>query len=352
MFPYLISIVVIITIFLYFRYHPVFGGKPDSDSFERIRKSPNFRNGIFQNPEPTIMFNKENSMLKTMRKFLSGTENGKPELVETLPFDKQKFLNNNEGISFTWFGHSTVLINLKGVVILTDPVFSKYASPVPFSNRAFKYSNSYDSDSLPDIDILLISHDHYDHLDYKTIKKIHSRVKTIYVPLGVEAHLRRWGVPSEKIKIADWGDNFNDNSGVGLTATPARHFAGRGMVTRNKTLWCSWVIEHEKTKVFFSGDSGYGNHFSEIGEKHGPFDFTMLECGQYNHNWPQIHSFPEQTVQAHIDLKGNKMLPIHWGKFKLSLHPWDEPIKRAKAEAEKKGVNLSEAQIGEVIHII
>jgi len=332
------------------RYHPVFGGKPDPDSLDRARKSPNFRNGVFHYPEPTIVFNKESSMFKTMREFMTGTENGRPDLLETLPFDKQNFLQNKNGLTFTWFGHSTVLLNINGAVILTDPVFSNNASPVPFSNKCFNYSNQYDPDLLPDIDILLISHDHYDHLDYKTIRKIHPKVKTIYVPLGIEAHLLHWGVPAEKIRIADWWDQFIDESGLTIISTPAKHFSGRG-AKRNTTLWCSFVIQAENKKLFFGGDSGYGKHFSEIGEKYGPFDFTMLECGQYNKNWPHIHLFPEQTVKAHLDLKGDKLLPIHWGKFKQSLHPWDEPIKRAKAEAEKKGIRLLEVKIGKMTTI-
>jgi L-ascorbate metabolism protein UlaG (beta-lactamase superfamily) len=342
-----IAIIILLAIF-FFRFYPDFGGKPNAVTLSRIKASPNFRQGIFQNPEPTIMFAKEASLFKTIRKFMEGTENGRPKLVETAVFDKEKFLRNKEKITFAWFGHSTILLNVEGTIILTDPVFSRSASPFPFGNSSFKYSNDDYLETLPDIDILLISHDHYDHLDYKTIKRLKNKTSRFYVPLGVETHLIKWGVPAEKIKVADWWDGFMDESGLKITATPTRHFSGRLISDRNKTLWCSWVIKAKNHNLFFGGDSGYGKHFPEIGEKYGPFDLTMLECGQYNPNWPFIHSMPEQTITAHLDLKGEYVLPTHWGKFKLSLHPWDEPINRAKTEAIRKNAKLLESQIGEV----
>jgi L-ascorbate metabolism protein UlaG (beta-lactamase superfamily) len=339
---------VILIVFLFFRFYPDFGGKPDPVSLSRIKASPNFKDGVSQNLEPTIMFNKDESMLKTFGKFIKGAENGRPEMVETVDFDKEKFIANNRGISFVWFGHSTILLNVEGTVILCDPVFSGSASPFPFGNKSFDFSHDNYLANLPDIDIILISHDHYDHLDYKTIKKLKDKTARFYVPLGVESHLKRWGVPSGKISVADWWDGFSDVSGIKVTAAPARHFSGRLFSDRNKTLWCSWIIETKNRKIFFGGDSGYGKHFAGIGEKFGPFDFTMLECGQYNQNWPNIHSMPEQTIQANLDLNGKNLLPIHWGKFKLSLHPWTEPIVRAKAEAQNKNANLIEVKIGEV----
>jgi L-ascorbate metabolism protein UlaG (beta-lactamase superfamily) len=286
-----------------------------------------------------------------MKQFIAGTPNSRPDNLETTTFNNQKFLENKKGITLTWFGHTTVLLNVEGTIILTDPVFSKNASPVPFSNKSFDYIVDDYLDHLPDLDIILISHDHYDHLDLKTIKSLNLKTKRFYVPLGVEAHLIRWGVDPNKIYVADWGDSFFDESEINLTATSARHFSGRGIINRNRTLWCSWVIQSGNHKIFFGGDSGYGKHFSEIGDKYGSFDLTLLECGQYHKNWAFIHSMPEQTIQAHIDLKGEKLLTTHWGKFKLSLHPWDEPIKRAKAEALKLNVDLLEPIIGEVVNL-
>jgi len=258
-------------------------------------------------------------------------------------------MRNDSGIVYTWFGHSTVLLKLNGKTIITDPVFEKAASPVPFLNKSFDFKNNYSVQMLPDIDVVLISHDHYDHLDYKTIKKIDSITKKFIVPLGVDAHLLRWGIPADKIEVADWGDAINIYSSISFISTPARHFSGRGPKDRDKTLWCSWVIKSGSNKIFFGGDSGYGNHFKNIGEKYGPFDLTLIECGQYNENWAQIHAMPEQTVQAHIDLKGNKLLPIHWSKFKLSIHTWTEPIERANAAAIKNNVHLQNSKIGEIV---
>lgn len=343
-----IILLVIISASFLISLHPVFGGKLKGISLSRIKLSPNFKNGIFQNMETTPMMTGDDSMLKTIRKFIAGTENGKPGILETVPLNIENFKKISSGITLTWFGHSTVLLNIDGITILTDPVFSNNASPVPFSNKSFKYSFDDYLNNLPELDIVLISHDHYDHLDFTTIKYLNSKTKRFYVPLGVEAHLIKWGIDKNKITVADWGDCFSDKSGIKFTATTARHFSGRGIINRNKTLWCSWVIESKTKKIFFGGDSGYGIHFSEIGKKHGPFDLTMLECGQYHKNWANIHSMPEQTIQSHIDLKGTNLLTTHWGKFKLSLHSWDDPIKRAKAEAARKEVDLLDVQIGEV----
>ena len=346
---FIIIIAIPVAINIFIRVSPVFGGKAKGENLIRVESSPNFKNGIFQNPEPTIMMVKNGSALKTLRKFMNGVENGRPaEPVETVPFDKKAFTKPDSGIVYTWFGHSTILVNINGTIILTDPVFSKAASPVSFINKAFEYSNHYTVADLPNPDMVIITHDHYDHLDYKTIKELDSKTGKFYVPLGVEAHLLRWGISPDKISIADWGESFSD-SGLRLTSAPARHFSGRGTRDRNKTLWCSWIVQSGENKLFFGGDSGYGRHFKEIGEKYGPFDLTFLECGQYNKQWPNIHSMPEQTVQAHIDIKGEKLVPIHWGKYRLSLHPWTEPIERVTVAAKLQNVKLINTKIGEII---
>lgn len=343
-------VIFIIGINIFTKFHPAFGGKKKEINTERLNKSPNFKDGKFQNLEHTVMIPKDGSTRKAMRKFITGVENGKPsEPIKTTPFVKEQFLQNNNSLNYTWFGHSTVLIKIDGKIILTDPVFSKAASPVPFINKSFDYNDEYSVTDLPDIDIVLISHDHYDHLDYKTIQKINSKTKKFYVPLGVDAHLIRWGISKDKIEIADWGDSLNFDSDLTLTSTPARHFSGRGTHDRDKTLWCSWVITSKNHKVFFGGDSGYGKHFKDIGDKHGPFDLTLIECGQYNEGWPQIHAMPEQAVQAHIDLNGKYLLPIHWSKFKLSIHTWTEPIERASEASLKNDVSIQNPKIGEVI---
>ncbi len=291
------------------------------------------------------------SMLSTMWEWVKGPENGTPDSVVTKAFDKDIFLSIiDSSINISWFGHSSVIINITNKVILIDPVFSKYASPVPFTNGSFNFTNDYTVENLPPIDILLISHDHYDHLDMNTIKQIDSKVQSYYVPLGVKAHLTKWGIDESKISIADWWDEFVINDNLTIVSTPSRHFSGRG-TKRNTTLWCSWVMKSPRGNIYFGADSGYGKHFKTIGEKFGPFKITMIECGQYNVKWPNIHAMPEQSVQANIDLKGEKMIAIHWSKFQLALHSWTDPIERARVEATKKNVDLIEPMIGDIIEI-
>ena len=343
-------LIIVMGINLFIWLNPVFGAKRKHINLEKLEASPNYTNGKFQNLEATVMMTSKNNRNETFRKFITGVENDRPENpIESIEFNKDKFIKSTEGITYTWFGHSTVLLNINGKIIITDPVFSKAASPVPFLNKAFSFQHHYTVEMLPELDVVLISHDHYDHLDYKTIKKIHSKTKKFIVPLGVDAHLVRWGIPKEKIEVADWNDLIVIDSSVKFTSTPARHFSGRGTRDRDKTLWCSWVIESNTQKVFFGGDSGYGKHFKEIGNKYGPFDLTMIECGQYNENWSQIHAMPEQTVQAHIDLNGKTLLPIHWSKYRLSIHSWTEPIERAKAASEENKISLQDVKIGEIV---
>jgi len=249
----------------------------------------------------------------------------------------------------TWFGHSAFLLEMQGQVILLDPMLGETPSPHPWLGSS-RYSRSLplSLDELPQIDAVLFSHDHYDHLDYPTIKKIKDKVRMFYVPLGLDNHLIRWGVEPARIQAGDWWESF-DFEGITFTAAPARHFSGRGITDRNSTLWCSWIIEGKKDKIYFSGDGGYGPHFKKIGEQYGPFDLALLECGQYNLAWQDIHMMPEETVQAGIDVRAKWMIPIHWGAFTLSLHSWTDPIERASAKAKELGVNLSSPRIGEAV---
>lgn len=344
-----VIIFLVVTIKLYIEMHPVFGGKPSNIESDRIQNSPNYKNGTFQNLEPTVVMAENSSMLSNMWKWIVGPENGTPDIVVTNIFNKKEFLSvNNSSFKLSWFGHSSVIVNIDSRVILIDPVFSKYASPVPYTNGSFSFTNNYTVDDMPNIDILLISHDHYDHLDMNTIKDIDDKVESYYVPLGVDAHLIRWGIDKDKIKIADWWDEFEITENLKIVSTPARHFSGRG-TKRNTTLWCSWVVKSNVGNIFFGADSGYGKHFKTIGEKYGPFNLTMIECGQYNEGWPSIHAMPEESVQAHIDLLGDKMMAIHWSKFQLALHSWTDPIERARVEANTKNVELIEPVIGDIV---
>lgn len=349
----LVLLVVFTVIILYVKFAPQFGAPSKGKNLERIRNSPNYQGGKFRNLLPTPMAGENNSMWKNGLKFLKKSVGRSPDKpIETVKFDKIKFIEPHEEISISWFGHSSVILNIEGKIILTDPVFSEKASPFSFMGvKRFDYTNQYSADDLPDIDMVLISHDHYDHLDYKTILQIHQKVKKFYVPLGVSAHLTRWGIPISKIVEMDWWEEMPENNNFKLIATPSRHFSGRAGYDKDYTLWCSWIVKTDKHAVYYSGDSGYGNHFKEIGEKYGPFDLSVMECGQYNEGWPYIHMMPEQSIQAHIDLNAGVILPVHWGKFNLSLHTWTEPINRAINEANRLNVNLLKATAGEIYSI-
>jgi len=343
----------IVGIITFVKFAPQFGAKSTGEKMERIKKSPNYENGKFKNQMKTPMSGENTSMWKNGLKFIKGGEDREPKsTIKTIKFDRDAFIQADSGITTSWFGHSTLLMNIEGRIILTDPVFSESASPFSFIGaKRFDYSNQFDLDELPDLDAIIISHDHYDHLDYETIMRINSKTKKFYVPLGVAAHLIHWGIEEEKIVEMDWWDEAIDETDMKFVATPSRHFSGRAGFDKDRTLWCSWVIKTDSSSIYFSGDSGYGDHFKQIGEKYGPFDFTMLECGQYNEGWPYIHMMPEETVLANIDLKGESMLAIHWGKFNLSLHSWTEPIERAKKEAVKRNVQLVSPLPGEIVNV-
>jgi L-ascorbate metabolism protein UlaG (beta-lactamase superfamily) len=250
-----------------------------------------------------------------------------------------------------WFGHSASLIRLQGKTLLLDPMLSKAASPIPFAGpKRFSTHPPITPEELPHIDAVLISHDHYDHLDYPTIKKLRQKTTKFFVPLGVAAHLRTWGVREEQIVELDWWDKANFE-GLTFVCTPSRHFSGRTLTDRFKTLWCSWVITTPDTKLFFSGDTGYGPHFKEIGKKYGPFDLTLLECGQYDERWANIHMQPEQTFAAHQDLGGKRLFPLHWGAFVLALHPWTDSVERLKKAAAPSHTQVMTPRIGEIVSI-
>ncbi len=268
---------------------------------------------------------------------------------KTLPSIK----NNLTGIAtekpvITWFGHSSYLIGINGKNILVDPVFSGHASPFSFSVKSFAGADVFTVDDLPKIDILLLTHDHYDHLDYETLLQLKDKAGVVCTSLGVASHLIYWGFDANKIMEFDWQDSKAIEGDITIIAAPARHFSGRGLV-RAKTLWSSFILQTGGYTLYLGGDSGYDTHFKKIGEAFGPFDIAILECGQYNANWPQIHMMPEETVQAAIDLRAKVLLPVHWGKFALALHPWDEPIRRVTARAAQLGVNTTTPMIGEQV---
>ena len=247
-------------------------------------------------------------------------------------------------------GHSTLLLKLNGHFFLTDPVFSERASPVQWAGPKRFHPPPISIAELPPIKAVILSHDHYDHLDHAAVLALAAKTEHFVTPLGVGDTLVKWGVPKAKVQQFDWWQGLTID-GVRLVATPSQHFSGRGLFDGNQTLWASWVIEAPELRVFFSGDSGYFDGFKQIGEKYGPFDVTMIETGAYDKLWPDVHMQPEQTLQAHLDLQGKWLMPVHNGTFDLGLHVWHEPFDRITALAAKRGVNLATPQMGEAVDL-
>lgn len=346
LFPSL-AILLVLAVFLYMR-QPKFGKKPSNERLAALKKSPQFSNGKFQNISHTPTLTKGYSMRGIIYEQLfkphpnKTPKNGIPSVQTDL-----HQLEPSEPV-LVWFGHSSYYMQLEGKRFLIDPVFSGNASPVPGSVKAFKGSNGYAVDDLPEIDYLLISHDHYDHLDYETIIGLKNKVGTIICGLGVGSHFEYWGFNPQTIIEKDWNETFQLNDSITISTTSARHFSGRGFI-RNNTLWLSYVIETPSQKIFVGGDSGYDSHFSEIGEKHGPFDLAILENGQYNLAWEAIHMLPEQVLKAALDLNAKKLFPVHSGKFALAMHPWNEPLNKVTEYNATHKIPLVTPMIGEKV---
>ena len=258
------------------------------------------------------------------------------------------FEGKGTDLKVSWLGHSSLLINIDGYSILTDPIFERKVSLV--GPTKFNKKMPVNVHDLPPVDIVIISHDHYDHLNKYSIQQLTGKTGIFIVPLRVGKRLIQWGVPKDKVVELNWWDEFHSGSNLTIAATPSQHFSGRGLLDKNRTLWASWVIKTSEHRVFFSGDTGYFDGFKKIGKKYGPFDMTFLECGAYDKRWSKIHMFPEQTVQAHLDLRGKILQPIHWATFNLALHPWYEPIERLAEAAWNRGVSISTPIIGSIVN--
>ncbi len=334
------ALAILVTAFLYLS--PQFGAKPTGKSLARINASPHQLNGLFQNLVDTLVDTREPGSSMELTQYLFPPENKNPSHpIPSIRFNQTTFFDNE----FVWFGHSTLLFRTDGLNVLTDPVFNR-ASPVPIGGKPFVMTETPVIADLPDIDVVIISHDHYDHLDTKAIKALKSRVDLFMVPLGIQAHLESWGIDATNIIELDWYQHHTVGS-TEFTLTPSRHFSGRGLTNRNTTLWGSWVVKNNTAAIFYGGDSGYFSEFKTIGDTYGPFDIAFLENGAYDKDWAQIHMMPEESVQAAIDLKSQLFFPIHWGKFDLGKHAWREPIQRAVAEANRRNVSLVAPQIGQ-----
>jgi L-ascorbate metabolism protein UlaG (beta-lactamase superfamily) len=327
-----------------------FGKAPSGQRLKRIQQSPNYRDGSFQNLNFTPVFAEDVNKLDMIRDGIFKISKRKAPSI-SLPSVKTNLhqLDPKKDV-LVWFGHSSYFMQIDGKKILVDPVFSGNASPVSFMISSFKGSDIYTPEDMPEIDYLIITHDHWDHMDYQTLLKMKPKTGKVITGLGNGSNLEYWGFDPKKIVELDWYEQSAPDSGFTITSTPGRHFTGRGP-KRNQTIWCSFVFQTPSKKIFIGGDSGYDTHFAKIGAEFGPFDLALLECGQYNKSWKYIHMVPEQTVQAAIDLKAKNLMPVHWGKFALSLHSWDEPIERVTKEATRLAVPLVHPMIGEVVDL-
>ncbi len=339
-----------VAIFLFLNLSPEFGASPSKSQWEVFKKSENYRDGVFINNGDVKMNMGFNDMMKSLKGFFGPQPNSMPgKNVTVQSIDSLEIVHYRGATRLIWFGHSAFLLQIEGKQILIDPMFGAVPAPASFlGSRRFSANLPIEVEKLPKIDAVILSHDHYDHLDYGSIQLLKDKVGMFYVPLGVGSHLEEWGIESNRIVELDWWQEI-DFEGLNLKCAPAQHFSGRGLADRGKTLWSSWVIQSRNENIFFSGDSGYGPHFKEIGEKYGPFDFAMMECGQYNELWKEIHMMPEETAQAGIDVRAETIMPIHWGAFKLAMHPWTEPVERLSKKAKALQIHMIAPRIGESI---
>ncbi len=334
---------------LLFLQHPKFGKIPRGERLERIKQSPHYKNGKFENLSHTPDLTEGVSMAKVMREFFfAKNPNIKPKI--NLPSQKTNLhaLDKTKNV-LVWFGHSSYFMQIDGKRFLVDPVLSGAASPVSFTTKSFAGSDVYTTDDIPEIDYLFLTHDHWDHLDYKTLLSLKPKIKKIITSLGVGQHLERWRFDKTIITETQWNDVTLLEQGFKVVTKTARHFSGRGF-KRAQSLWSSFVLITPSQKIVIGGDSGYDTHFKEIGNEFGPFNLVILECGQYNAYWKYIHTMPEETVQAAIDLKAQKLLPVHWAKFALAMHNWDDSIKRVVTSATEKNMALLTPMIGEATY--
>ncbi|MEV8565043.1 MBL fold metallo-hydrolase [Streptomyces sp. NPDC051322] len=330
-----------------------FGADPAGERMERIRRSPNFADGTFQNPEGSRT-GQSGSMLEFAKIYFRKDERVLRAPAGNVPVHATTVADLAQppasGLRLTWMGHSSVLAEIDGRRVLFDPVWGERCSPFSFAGPKRLHPVPVPLASLGPVDVVVISHDHYDHLDLPTIQALAGTDTVFAVPLGVGAHLERWGVAPDRLRELDWNET-TQVAGLSLTATPARHFCGRGLRNQQHTLWASWAVRGPEHRIYHSGDTGYFPGFKDIGAAHGPFDATMIQIGAYSEYWPDIHMTPDEGIKAQFDLQQGKphgvLLPIHWGTFNLAFHPWAEPAERTLHAAHKVGQAVATPVPGE-----
>ena len=343
---------IVIGGFLFLHFSPEFGGKASEEQRLAYSKSDHFKKGKFVNYGDINMDLSGRDMLKAIGGMLKTIPHSVPDQnIETLKIDSLDIIEYGPKTRLVWFGHSTFLLQISNKIILVDPMLGTVPAPHPMlGTKRFSDELPIAIEKIPFIDAVFFTHDHYDHLDYGSVQKLKNKVKTFYTPLGVGAHLEAWGVAKENIVELDWWEEVSFEE-LTFRCTPAQHFSGRGISDRAQTLWSSWIIQSPTENLFFSGDSGYAPHFKEIGERYGPFDLALLECGQYNELWPTVHMFPEQTAMAGVDVNAKMIMPIHWGAFKLSHHTWTDPVERVSRKARELRIGIITPRIGEQIEL-
>jgi L-ascorbate metabolism protein UlaG (beta-lactamase superfamily) len=337
---------------LFVNLSPEFGGTPSDKKISEYEQLDYFSDGKFSNLIPTTMDMDFGKAIKMLPKFFKNDPLRVPSFeLPIVSRDSLELVMGSLPTRLVWFGHSAFLLQIDGKNVLIDPMLGEVPAPNPLlGKKRFFKDLPIEIEKLPQIDLIIISHDHYDHLDYGSIQKLKGKTKQFYVPLGVGAHFERWGVSPEQIHEMKWWEEA-EVDGLSLAFTPSRHFSGRGATNRFSTLWGSWVIKGQEDNIYFSGDGGYGPHFKEIGEKYGPFDFAMMECGQYNENWKEIHMMPEETAMAGQDVNAKVIMPIHWAAFTLAMHSWTDPVERVTLKAKQINQPLFVPKIGEFINL-
>jgi L-ascorbate metabolism protein UlaG (beta-lactamase superfamily) len=321
----------------------------------RVRSSPQFQNGKFVNPNGVFPKWFSQEIWDVTKEYIFGKRTDPEPLIDLPihPLHQGQWEKHQAGqFSFSWLGHSSIIISLENQLILVDPVLEERASPFSWIGPKRFHPSPLTAEELPDVDVVLLTHDHYDHLEKSTLVTISKKVKRFIVPLGFGALLEDWGIISAKITELDWWETYSSGS-LTFYATPAVHYASRGLFDANQRLWCSWSIVGKEKRAFISGDSGYFDEFKNIGERLGPFDVTFLKIGSYNDKgtWRALHMTPEEAGQQHLDLRGQLLVPLHWATFDLALHSWYEPIERMVSFAEKESITLITPEVGEKIDL-